>query len=160
MKNTNKTNKNGQGMVEFALVLPILLLLVIGLIEAGRLIFMYSAVISASREAVRYGVTTGTNASGTPLAQDCDGMRAAARKAATIVTLEDSDIVIQYDNGPGTAVLATCSGSTTSFEPQSGNRLVVTISTQYEPAVPLVPLGPLTISSTAARTYIGQIDIE
>ena len=41
----------GQGMVEFALVLPLLLILIFGIIEAGRLLFLYSAVMSSSREA-------------------------------------------------------------------------------------------------------------
>ena len=49
------TDQKAQGMVEFALVLPILLLLVLGIIEAGRLLFYYGVVTNASREAARFG---------------------------------------------------------------------------------------------------------
>ena len=50
-----KERQNAQGMVEFALILPILLLVILGIIEFGRLLFFYSSVTSASREAARYG---------------------------------------------------------------------------------------------------------
>ncbi len=43
--NRSKRKFKGQGLVEFALVIPILLLLVFGIIEAGRLLFIYSAVL-------------------------------------------------------------------------------------------------------------------
>jgi hypothetical protein len=46
-----KRKEWAQGMVEFALVLPLLLVLVYGVIEAGRLLFIYSATQTASREA-------------------------------------------------------------------------------------------------------------
>ncbi|MEN4041110.1 MAG: pilus assembly protein, partial [Anaerolineaceae bacterium] len=47
--------KRGQGMVEFALAIPVLLLILFGIIEMGRLMFYYSSVATASREAARYG---------------------------------------------------------------------------------------------------------
>ena len=56
----------GQGMVEFALVLPLLLLLVYGVIEAGRLLFIYSAVFTSSREGARYGSASGDVGGGVP----------------------------------------------------------------------------------------------
>ena len=40
-------------MVEFALAIPFLLVLAMGVIEFGRLMFSYSAVVSAAREAAR-----------------------------------------------------------------------------------------------------------
>jgi Flp pilus assembly protein TadG len=46
-------------MVEFALALPLLLLLIFGILEVGRMVFTYSSVVNASREAVRYGSATG-----------------------------------------------------------------------------------------------------
>ncbi|MEJ2352363.1 MAG: pilus assembly protein [Anaerolineales bacterium] len=52
-------SKAGQGMVEFALTLPVLMLLMLGIIEFGRLLFTYSAVTTAGREAARYGPAAG-----------------------------------------------------------------------------------------------------
>ena len=51
--------ERAQGIVEFALVLPLLLVLMLGIIEVGRLLFIYSSVNSASREAARYGSAAG-----------------------------------------------------------------------------------------------------
>jgi hypothetical protein len=42
-----------QGMVEFALALPIVLMLMLGVVEFGRLMVTYSSVYTASREAAR-----------------------------------------------------------------------------------------------------------
>jgi len=44
----------GQSLVEFALVLPLLLLLVIGAIEFGRLFFIKIALTNAAREGAYY----------------------------------------------------------------------------------------------------------
>ena len=52
---SKSVHRNAQGMAEFALVMPVLLLVVYGLFEVGRLVFIYSNVITAAREAVRYG---------------------------------------------------------------------------------------------------------
>ena len=46
-----------QGMVEFALVLPVLLLLVFGLIEFARVFQAWLSVTNAARFGLRYGVT-------------------------------------------------------------------------------------------------------
>ena len=43
----------GQSLVEFALVVPILLLLIIGIAEFGRAWMAYNVVTGAAREAVR-----------------------------------------------------------------------------------------------------------
>jgi Flp pilus assembly protein TadG len=52
-------SKAGQGMVEFALTLPMLMLLMLGIIEFGRLLFTYSAVTTPAREAARCGSSAG-----------------------------------------------------------------------------------------------------
>jgi hypothetical protein len=44
-------------MVEFALMLPILLLMILGIIEGGRIIWAFVTVQNAAREAARYAVT-------------------------------------------------------------------------------------------------------
>jgi hypothetical protein len=49
--------RKGQGLVEFALVLPVILLLFCLIIECGRLFHAYTTVQHAAREGARYAVT-------------------------------------------------------------------------------------------------------
>ncbi len=49
----SKTNGRGQSLVEFALVLPLFLLLVFGLIDMGRFVYLNSTLSQAAREATR-----------------------------------------------------------------------------------------------------------
>lgn len=60
----NKIIKNcrGQTLVEMALVLPILLMLIMGMIEFGRIFNAYLIVTNASREGARIAVVGGTDA--------------------------------------------------------------------------------------------------
>ncbi len=121
-KLTPKKNK-AQAMVEFAIVLPILLLLLYGILEAGRLLFIYSTIVTASRQAVRYGSATGQGLdytaqggpdnSNVPRYQDCYGIRLAAQRVDFLNAIEDEDIIIQYDDGPAdTTPTTVCDGST------------------------------------------------
>jgi hypothetical protein len=49
--------QGGQGLAEFALILPIFLLAVFGLLDVGRLIYTNSALSQAAREGARLGAT-------------------------------------------------------------------------------------------------------
>src|SRR3972149_9855816 len=82
----------GQGAVEFALILPVLLLVIFMIIELARLLHAYLVIENGARYGVRYAVTgeyndtycvDGLDAGGT--ARDGDGPRPeedAARLAA------------------------------------------------------------------------------
>jgi Flp pilus assembly protein TadG len=50
------TNNRGQGLVEFALILPLLLLLLLGIIEFGIAVYAYNTTANVGREVARYGV--------------------------------------------------------------------------------------------------------
>ena len=54
MRNPHK--KLGQTLIEFSILLPILLLLVIGLFEIGRVIFYYAVLNTAVREGTRHAI--------------------------------------------------------------------------------------------------------
>ncbi|MCA0983416.1 pilus assembly protein [Halobacillus yeomjeoni] len=48
-------DESGQSLVEMALVLPVLLLLLVGIVDVGRLIYFYSHMHLAAQETVRLG---------------------------------------------------------------------------------------------------------
>ena len=50
---TSQRGSHGQSLVEFALVLPIFLLLLFGLIDMGRYVYLNSTLSQAAREAAR-----------------------------------------------------------------------------------------------------------
>ena len=165
-RRTRRGASRAQAMVEFALALPIFLLVVYGLLEVGRLIFMVAAVATASREGVRYASAWGVNAASTRQYQDCTGIRNAAKNTGFLLGLQNSSIRIGYDSGPSTTYKEYCNldsygqikDTTTSLGPC--NRVVVTIKATYQPILPLfVPLTTKNMSSTTRRTVMGVIDL-
>jgi Flp pilus assembly protein TadG len=62
MRHVEFKKNRGQAMVEFALVLPILLLLLFGMIEFGRVFHEYLVVTHAAREGARVATLGGTDA--------------------------------------------------------------------------------------------------
>jgi Flp pilus assembly protein TadG len=170
-RDTKGNLKRGQGMVEFALILPILVVLILGIIEAARLIFIYGSVITASREAARYGSAAGLIASDSEYFryQDCAGIRARAENVTFLTDDSDLTITIEYDSGPGTSVYDTCvdvdgDGVDAGIDvlPASDGvpkRIVVTASILYEPLVPILPqFTTFTMETTSARTFLGVVE--
>jgi hypothetical protein len=88
--------KRAQSILEFALILPLLLMLIYGIVEVGRLIFIFSSVANASRQAARYGSASGS-VNNVAFYQDCEGIRTVANQSAFIVRF--NKINITYDRG-------------------------------------------------------------
>jgi hypothetical protein len=61
MKTRDKSR--GQAMVEFALVFPVFVLLLVGIFDFGRVIWVNDTLSTASREAARYAIVHGGSAS-------------------------------------------------------------------------------------------------
>lgn len=64
MKRLRKNRQRGQALVEYALLLPIFLLLAMGILDLGRTVYFYSAINNAAREGARYGVINPTDVAG------------------------------------------------------------------------------------------------
>lgn len=160
IRSGKRKRENAQGMVEFALILPILLLVVLGIVEFGRLLFFYSSVTSASREGARYGAAVGEISAGVDRYEDCAGIRDAARRAGTFARLEDDDITIQYDDGANLKD-AVCPPTTTIG---LADRVVVTVVGNFQPITPIIdvffPDDGLDITSTTARTIIKEVGVK
>jgi len=157
-----------QAMVEFAIALPFLLLLLYGVIELARLAFIFSSVSNASRAAARYGAGAGETADGVPHYLDCEGIRDIADQSAYITDF--SEVNITYDRGvtsDGTQVpisgvdpnpnIDSCPIDNINI--RNGDRIVVQVSVDYEPIISIVPIDPLEIVSSNARTFIVSIPI-
>lgn len=57
----NLKNEKGQALVEFAIILPILLLIVMGIVQFGMVINSYITIENASREGARAGIIGSTD---------------------------------------------------------------------------------------------------
>ena len=150
----------GQGLVEFALILPVFLLLILGIIEFGRLMVTYSSISTASRDAARYAISAGDTLGGIPHYHDCLGIRAAAERVSIFAELS---IVITYDaDGPGGADPVEYCQVGISVDPiqvSLGSQINVAVADVYEPLVPLSGLPTIPILSDTTRTVLTGVQL-
>lgn len=130
--------QTGQGLIEFALTVPIFLMLVFGIIDLARMLFGFSQVVDASRQAVRYGIVRGLDA-GTYQFLDCDGIRQAALDVPGLISLESSNIDVFYEDAEGNK-LVDCSSSLTAQDVSGGDVLVVHVHADIHPITPVLTL--------------------
>jgi Flp pilus assembly protein TadG len=56
MKRYRLRRQEGQELVEYALVLPIMLLFLMAILDLGRVVYVYSALHNSVRDGARYGI--------------------------------------------------------------------------------------------------------
>ena len=166
-KNMNKSKYfggKGQAIAEFAIALPILLMILVGLFEVGRMVFIYSAVTNGSRNAVRYASAVGLGSDNLTKYNNCARIKSIAEDSAYLAPV--TSVVITYDDGTGTAISGdsncdvwTAGSVDTGINVSSGNRVTVKVTAQYKPMVSLIPFTPRDIVSENSRTIFGVIDI-
>ena len=141
MLRREKGGRRGQTLVEFALILPIFILLLVGIFDFGRAIYAFNTISNAAREAVRVGIVD----------QSCDviGTEAQNRAGLGIVWAPTvaapcgpagTGVVVRFLNADG----STPSGSDNCVEPDLDpgvpiSCLVeVTVSYEYNAATPII----------------------
>lgn len=157
---TTQKSTAAQGLVEFALVLPVVLLIIMGIIAFAHLIFVYTISVAASREAARYGAAVGNNADGVPYFQDCAGMREAAQRIGRFAGIAENDILIQYEHSASGSLFGDC--PTDDIGPGNvnlGDRVVIEITIHYQPLIPLLNLPTYDIISTSRRTVLRGVTV-
>ena len=75
--------KRGQTLVEFALILPVFIFLVVVIFDFGRLIYYYNAIHNAAREGARFGVINPNNSG---------GMKSAVATYAISLGIQPADV--------------------------------------------------------------------
>ena len=115
----------GQSMVEFALVLPIFLLIVLGLVDLGRAVFAYTSITNAVREAGRLAIV---NQDTTLINQRGREQTAVAESTAPNLTILFKEVTPNVDP----ATNATCNPI------RIGCLAVITYETTFTPITPIV----------------------
>jgi len=112
--------RRGQTLIEFALVLPILLLVLLGIIEFGWLISRTYTVGNATREGARYAA----------LGKTSTETKTRVRQNATSVAIVDADIALEYFNSTWQAWPADNTGTGKNGVPVD-SQIRVTVSTPH-----------------------------
>lgn len=136
-KSQGKTR--AQSMVEMALILPVLLLVLFGLIEFGRALFIYTVVSNAAREGARQGLVEPTN---------LDLIRKAAYSRAILVPTPTLGITVTYDNGKFDSPISA------DQIVNGESRVVVQAGYRFRMITPIISsiFRPIRISFLSART--------
>lgn len=153
-----KNKQYGQAMVEFALTLPIFLIVVLGIIELSRFFLVYSSVYTASREAARFGSSVGEDKK-TPNYIKCSEIALRAQQSGFFGGVNASDVIIYYEQSPKTLEdeRVACDGI---YIPKLGERLVVEVAAEYEPLlIGLILPDGITVRSGNGRTIMKEIEV-
>lgn len=137
--------RRGQALVEFALILPVLLLIIFGIVDAGRLIYTMNTVGNAARSGARVAIvnqsTTGTNT--------CDTTSATAYPVGCVLAAginlsidPVTDVQITYRDPTDAAACAVMS---------IGCLAVVKVTGHYTPLTPIIGqiIGSVAVQSTS-----------
>lgn len=104
MNKIYKPSNRGQGLAEFALTLPVLLLLVMLIVDLSRVVYYYSVVFNSAREGARYGAAR--LASTTDIVNEAKRMASGLDIDATASKTEDKvEVETGYTFQPATPIL-------------------------------------------------------
>lgn len=133
-------DERGAAMVEFAIVLPVLILLVLAVIDFGRLLFLYNNLANAVREGARFAAV-----------QEPDPCTVAAKGLAT-ARVQNYIATFGGTAASGTyTVTATCIGAPTTQQVQ------LTVSGYpFQALTPLPFFSGITITESSIFRWEGS----
>lgn len=140
---TGSQPARGQSLVEFALVVPLFLLLLFGLFDLGRGVFAYNAIQNAAREAVRLAIVD----------QNEDAITTEAQQHAIGLGLNDSNVGLSFLQ-PGTMTAPCLTPVAISCEVE------ILINYRFTPATPIIGnlIGNIDMSAASRqpveRSYV------
>jgi Flp pilus assembly protein TadG len=159
-------------MVEFALIIPIFLVVLFGLIDAGLYIYMRSVLSQAAREGARVAAVeaswlTSTAANCNPLlgpvcpadatALSADAIAAANRMVGPFGSI--TALYISCDATAGSAPTGAWTSGTacTKSSGATGNVVSVRVVLTYHPITPVGNLIPLMLGAGSKGSFTGPI---
>lgn len=168
-----RDRSRGQALVEFALIFPIFILLLVSIFDLGHVVWANDSLATAAREAARFAVVHGGSNTSTcpqgPLPATYGGtINSAAQCGFTPSSLSPlvvsrqgvKDAATRWLNGgTGTVTISVCYGQVISCANDvdapgatnaDGTKVTVTVTSSVGLAAPsLLGMGPFTLSGTA-----------
>jgi Flp pilus assembly protein TadG len=143
---------HGASLVEFAVVAPLLFLLLFGVIEFARVGHGFNTVWTAAREGARYATTVGDDDSdGLPNYLDCDSIEEAALAKVVGMSLDASAVAITYRDLTG-ADVADCALASPLVDIDNGFTIEVEVSGTFNAIVPVISIFLDGIDLTSSQT--------
>lgn len=138
---------SGQALVEFAIVIPIFLLVLVALFDLGRAVFAWNTLTNAAREGARIAIVN----------QDVASIRQHAKNETAIVELNDPSVSVQFrqansDGTPDMSAGGACSPVAV------GCLAIVTFEATYQPITPII--SNLLFSSGVTFTAKSELTVE
>lgn len=122
-RHSTARRRRGQALVEFALVIPLFLLVMVALFDLGRAVFAYNTLTNAAREGVRLAIVN----------QDTNSIIARAKSQTAIVELSNPSVDIDFYQVDSDGSLGgTCSPVAV------GCVAIVNFEATYRPITPIV----------------------
>ncbi len=92
-------SERGQDALEFALITPLLMLLLLGILEFSLMMFSYNSVSNAAREGARYGTVHPTDTTGIANAArpSLTGLPSATVASTYFALTKTVCVQVQYD---------------------------------------------------------------
>ena len=135
--------EKGQSLVEFALILPLLLLILAGVLDVARLYYVYVVLTDAASEGVSYAAINPPADPTDPEDPDTAEIRARTLSACTGVDDRVQSVTIDCPTCPGVA---------------SGDAITVTVSYRYAVMTPFLNVmfddGSIDIQANATEAVI------
>ncbi|NPV65872.1 MAG: tandem-95 repeat protein [Anaerolineae bacterium] len=146
--------KQGQALVEFALILPVVLFLIFGILDFGRLLIAYTSASGNLRAAARYATVVGLV--GTRRYLDCAGMEATARN---VFFVNSQTVTINYIKANTGTTIPCASISDAMLE--NGDILQINSTNTVNLITPFLNnIWPnITLNFTARRTIVKDITL-
>lgn len=157
--------RTGQSLVEFALVLPIFLLLLFGVVDAGRFVYMNSVLSQAAREGARLAAVEaywvgrtdascnqpgGPTCPATVAALQADALAAANRMVSPFGSITSANIYLRCD-ALGSAPTGSWTGVSCANNFPQSDVMSVRVQLTWTPLTPIIGqyLGTKTLSGSA-----------
>jgi TadE-like protein len=149
----------GQALVEFAFVFPVIVLLAFGFVDVGRAVFSYNTLTNAARQAARTAAVNQLDPA-SPGPYECDEtrpiedpaaphwtFRGCAISAGSSIGLKATDVKqITYTAPPGTTIICAPPPLV-----HVGCIASVTVTYQFRPITPVAGsvIGPILFTTTS-----------